>query len=168
LTIAPDGAVTKCQIAYSSKSAVLDAYACALFRDHARYEQATGDEGDTQRNRRDYWTWEASKNAPDTETSKASPAIRGPNSGMWITSDDLPRGALAKDQIVVSNVALTISASGNVLACGATIPSQRPDLDERVCALMSARAHYKPARDARGAPVEGVDWTTIRWQVPRD
>ncbi|MDB5737395.1 MAG: hypothetical protein JWO65_1063 [Sphingomonas bacterium] len=168
LTIASDGSVSKCEIAYSSKSAALDEYACALFKNNAQYEPATADQGNAPRDRRDYWIWDASKNASDAKTSKASPAIRGSNSAMWITTDDLPRGALEKDQVVVSNVILTISPKGEIAACGVTLPSQRPDLDGRLCALMSARAHYKPARDAEGTPTEGVDWTTIRWQVPRD
>ena len=168
LTIASDGSVSKCEIAYSSKSPALDEYACALFKNNARYEAATADQGNASRDRRDYWIWDASKNTLDAKTSKASPAIRGSNSAMWITTNDLPKRVLEKDQVVVSNVILDISAKGEIAGCSVTLPSQKPDLDGRLCALMSARAHYSPARDVEGTPTEGVDWMTIRWQVPRD
>ena len=167
LTIASDGSVKDCAIAYSSRSVMLDQYACTLFKQNARYEPSVGN-GDTLRKRQEFLIWEASKEATNAKTSKASPAMRGANSTMWVTTDDLPNGALGKDEVVVSNVALSISAKGDVTACSATLPSERPDLDERVCALMFARAHYKPARNDEGTPMEGIDWATIRWQVPRD
>jgi hypothetical protein len=166
LTIASDGSVSECRIAYSSKSAALDEYACTLFKNNARYERAAPDQGNVPREQRDFWTWEASKHALDAKTSKASPAVRGASSAMWINTDDLPRGALKKGQVVVSNVVATISSRGEVTACSVTLPSERPDLDGRLCTLLSARARYKPARDFEGKPVEGVDWMTIRWEVP--
>jgi outer membrane biosynthesis protein TonB len=168
LTIASDGSVSECRIAYSSKSAALDEYACTLFKNNARYERAIPDQANVPREQRDFRTWEASKDALDAKTSKASPAVRGASSARWINTDDLPRGALKKDQVVVSNVLVTISPKGEVSACSVTLPSERLDLDGRVCALLAARAHYKPARDLAGKPTNGVDWMTIRWQVPLD
>ena len=67
LTIAPDGTVKGCSIAYSSKSAVLDDHACALFKADARYDPATRDQGDAMRKRRDFWVWEASPKASDAK-----------------------------------------------------------------------------------------------------
>jgi outer membrane biosynthesis protein TonB len=168
LTIAYDGSVTECEIAYSSNSSVLDEYACELFIRNARYQPAANSEASVSRKRRDFCIWEASQNASDVKTSKASPAMRGPNSGRWITTDDLPGGALHRGQVVVSNVALTITRKGEVATCNVTIPSERSDLDNRLCTLISTRAHYKPARDLNGTPTGGLDWITVPWQAPRD
>lgn len=167
LEIAPDGSVTRCDVVLPSRSVSLDDYACAFFKNNAHFEPSPHGQG-LPRSRRDFWTWEASKDAPDAATSKALPAIKGEGAAMWVTTDDLPKGVLSQDQIVQSNVALTISAKGQIIDCKVTLPSEKPELDTRLCALLSARARYKAARDKFGNATEGVDWITIRWQIPRD
>jgi outer membrane biosynthesis protein TonB len=168
LAIAPDGSVATCTVALSSKSVELDQYACAYFKQNARYEPINrGVANSTPRTTRQFWVWAAPKSA-DSKSSKASAAIPRPGYGFWVNSDDLPKGALSKGQVVVSSVSLTVSAEGRVAGCSVTLPSDRPDLDQRVCDLMLARARYKPARDVDGKPVRGMDWQTIRWEVPID
>jgi TonB family protein len=86
LTIDPDGSVAKCEIVHSSNSPELDEYACMLFRINARYEPESGNQPIASRKRRDFWIWEASRNALDYKLSKASSAIRWPGSATWITT----------------------------------------------------------------------------------
>lgn len=168
LTIAPDGSILTCDIALSSKSSALDQYACASFKQNARYEALkTAGENNMPRRRRDFWVWDAAKDADDS-ASEAVAAMPGSGAATWVTTDDLAKGVLARDQVVVSNVALTISPDGRVTACDVTLPSERPELDQRACDLMSTRAHYRPARGPDGRPTQGVDWKTIRRQVPND
>jgi hypothetical protein len=167
LTIASDGSVSACDVIVPSRIALLDEYACSLFQTNARYTpQPVAGAHDTPRKRRDFWLWQAPPRDHDS-SDQASVAIAEADSGTWVTTDDLPKGALRQNEIVVSNVALQISAEGNVQRCSVTVPSGHPDLDSLLCQLMLARGHYTPARDAAGKSVQGVDWKTVRWQLPR-
>jgi outer membrane biosynthesis protein TonB len=168
LTLAPDGTVQKCDVVYSTHSGSLEDHACALFKNNARYEPAGAGQPDGVRTRREFLNWSASKNAPDAKTSRATAAAPRAGSESWVTTDDLPKGVLRKDEIVTSNVGLSINPEGSIDGCWVTLPSERPKLDELVCTLMKQRARYKPARDAQGEPDRGFAFTTVRWQVPVD
>jgi hypothetical protein len=168
LTLSPDGAVRTCEIVYSSGPDSLGEYACALFKSNARYEPAAPGQADGVRISREFLDWSASKNALDAKSSRAAAAERGVGSETWVTTDDLPKGALQRGEVVTSNVGLSISPEGKATGCWVTLPSERPALNELVCTLLKQRAHYKPARDASGEPNHGFGFITIRWQAPVD
>ncbi|PTD18035.1 hypothetical protein CV103_16035 [Sphingomonas fennica] len=87
---------------------------------------------------------------------------------MWVTTDDLSLGLLARKEIAVSRMVLTISAKGRITGCMVPTPSQHLELDRHACALTMKRGRYKPARDGAGNRVESTDSRTVRWQVRKD
>ena len=169
LAISPDGSLTACSIKQSSGYRALDDYACNLFKQNGRFAAARDASGKpVQGVNEPYLTWESSRNATDADLSKASTAKAGADAGMWVNTDDLPRGLMRPGEVVASNLALQVSAEGRVTSCIVKIPSERPELDRRACELMILRGNYEPARDFAGNFTQGVDWRRIRWQVPRD
>jgi outer membrane biosynthesis protein TonB len=167
--ISPEGQPTGCKTEQSSGYPVLDDYACNLFKENGRFAPARDQAGKPVEGVSDrYLTWEASANATDAGSSKASAAKASPDAGRWVTTDDLPRGLMQPDEVVVSHFVLTVSAKGDVTNCDILLPSARPELDRRACQLIILRGKYKPARDQDGKPTQGVDWRSVRWQVPKD
>lgn len=169
LDISPEGLLVACHVKQSSGYPSLDDYACNLFKEHGRFSPARDASGNAVPGvMEQYLTWEASKNATDADSSRASAAKPGSDVGNWVNTEDLPRGLMRSDEVVESSLALTVSAKGRVTRCDIWISSARPELDRRACELMIIRGHYAPARDAAGNPVQGVDWQRVRWQVPKD
>lgn len=95
----------------------------------------------------------------------AKPA-RGSLLGLFST-DDYPNYALRHGEQGTTAVRLTISPAGGVSRCVVDV-SASPNLDRKTCAVITARATYNPARDARGRPMTGHDSARIRWVIPRD
>lgn len=86
--------------------------------------------------------------------------------GTWVTIDDYPAEALQAGQEGTVSFRLTIDRSGSVAQCAITQGSGFPALDDRTCALLTERARFTPARNAAGAPAEGVYSSRVRWLLP--
>lgn len=60
---------------------------------------------------------------------------------------------------------LTVGTDGQVATCTVTKSSGHKSLDEGTCAIMTARARFKPALDQSGQPVEGHYEQQINWRL---
>lgn len=84
----------------------------------------------------------------------------------WVTSDDYPPEALRANAQGTVAFVLDVDASGKVSDCTVTSSSQSSILDQTTCALLRARATFRPARDASGNPVSGRYSTRVNWVLP--
>jgi TonB family protein len=97
------------------------------------------------------------------------PAVRAKflgDPGEWVTPRDYPSSAMRNRVEGVVGFALTIDAQGNVTDCAITASSNTPALDEATCKLTKARAHFTPARDAKGRAVGDVFRSRVKWVLP--
>jgi periplasmic protein TonB len=97
-----------------------------------------------------------------------TPATPLGSPGSWVMSNDYPAAALRQEQEGIVGFRLTISSDGVVSNCQITVSSSFPILDEATCRLVTARARFKPATDAKGNAAEGSFSSRVRWAVPRE
>lgn len=67
--------------------------------------------------------------------------------------EDLPRGVLAFQEAATVEVIYAVNPDGRVSDCRTARSSGHPQLDSVACQLIEQRFRFRPARDARGAPV---------------
>jgi outer membrane biosynthesis protein TonB len=163
------GTPTNCTITQPSGHPELDQHVCEFYMQRGRFVPARDAGRHAVAGVLDgFKFWEADETAVDAGTSQASAALPTPDVQSWVTSDDIPIGVLRQDQVVISYITVTVSPAGRVTGCGVPIPSEIPELDQLACKLNAERGHYRPARDAAGQPIAGIDWRATRWQIPRD
>jgi hypothetical protein len=87
------------------------------------------------------------------------PATLGPvarvegNPGSWITASDYPKAALRGTGPGRVNFLVSVDPEGKPSACRVLGGEQAAALGATICDAMMRRAHFKPARDARGHAV---------------
>lgn len=86
--------------------------------------------------------------------------------GAWVTQEDYPIGALATNQQGAVRFRVEVAMDGTVSGCTVTESSGWPLLDEMTCSLLTVRARFTPATDARGNRITGSYSNRIRWQLP--
>ena len=107
----------------------------------------------------------------ETGTAAASatvlrPALPANFPGTWATTNDYPLAALRAMEQGATEYALTVSPTGRVASCLVTLSSGSTDLDEATCRLVSDRARFAPATDARGRAVAGQYSSRVHWLLP--
>lgn len=95
----------------------------------------------------------------------AKPRPRG-NPGYWITDEDYPVAAIWDRQAGSVGTRLALDADGEPIGCTVTASSGSATLDKATCALLRARAHFLPARDAAGKPIKGSYSSQFNWVLP--
>ena len=103
--------------------------------------------------------------APSGKEKSATP---NNNPASWVTTNDYPPASLRANESGTVAFLLTINPQGRVSACMIIMSSGHPLLDEATCSLVTRRASFTPARDARGRPTTGSYSNRIRWMVPTD
>jgi protein TonB len=88
--------------------------------------------------------------------------------GAWITTDDYPAEALAKDVSGTTLVELVIDDTGRVTQCRTGESSGSVELDATACALIKARGRFTPGKDANGNTVESLYRQRVAWIMPKD
>ena len=88
------------------------------------------------------------------------------NPGLWVTTNDYPSEALREEREGLVGFSLTIGADGRVSACKVTSSSGHDDLDAAACSLITQRARFDPARNAKGIAKTGQYANRVRWQIP--
>lgn len=83
-----------------------------------------------------------------------------------LTPNDYPAAARRYDEQGQTSVALTIDEAGRVASCTVRTSSGSEALDAATCRLLTSRARFTPARDARGRAAPGSFDTAIRWVLP--
>ncbi len=82
-----------------------------------------------------------------------------------IGTDDYPASARRQGLEGRAIVSYTILATGNVQDCEVIISTGHRVLDERTCALLTARYLFQPPRDETGRAVEQRHFTRILWRL---
>lgn len=104
---------------------------------------------------------------PVDEHEPGEPASRATaNLVSLFSTDDYPREAWQNGQHGIVAVTLTVAADGKVADCVVDQSSGSPSLDVQTCRILWTRAHFKPARDAQGRPVQDTFRQRIRWELP--
>jgi TonB family protein len=97
---------------------------------------------------------------------KGSTPVPTGNPGLWVTTNDYPAFALKEEREGLVGFSLTVGRDGRVISCSITSSSGSPDLDSTACTLITLRARFAPAKDARGKPQIGQYANRVRWQIP--
>lgn len=84
----------------------------------------------------------------------------------WVTSSDYPVAAMRAGENGTVGFRLTIDPSGRPVTCAITLSSHSAALDEATCRVVTQRAVFMPARDARGRLVESHYANSIHWTIP--
>jgi protein TonB len=85
----------------------------------------------------------------------------------WNSSDDYPANALVHNHQGTTYVTLTIDEGGKPRKCVVTKSSGFADLDEATCKVFLKRAHFIPATDDNGTPIEAPFPTEMNWRIPK-
>lgn len=96
---------------------------------------------------------------PTPPKPKASPAT-------WVTENDYPPAAIRAGQSGTVGFMLEVDPSGKVANCTVSSSSGSSLLDSTTCQIVSARAAFTPAKDAKGKAVAGKVSLRFRWQFP--
>lgn len=62
---------------------------------------------------------------------------------------------------------VTINTDGEPTSCIITQSSGTREIDQATCDFVLKRAHFKPALDAQGRPVEAIYSNKMIWSIPR-
>jgi TonB family protein len=87
--------------------------------------------------------------------------------GGWVTPDDYPRTAAMDNKQGIVRFMVDVDPSGKPVQCSIVQSSGDDELDLTACNLVTLRARFAPARDARGRPVAGRYSNSIKWVLPR-
>jgi len=90
------------------------------------------------------------------------------NPGEWVTTPDYPTEAMQDNLEGAVGFLLKIDTSGRVESCTVTQSSGADILDNAACNLITLRARFAPAADARGRPTIGSYASRVRWVLPKD
>lgn len=82
------------------------------------------------------------------------------------SADDYPAAALRAEHQGMVSYRLTVGRDGRVAACAITGSSGSPHLDSVTCRILTARARFVPARDARGRPTIDHVSGRVLWRIP--
>lgn len=152
LVIGTSGRVERCDIVAPSGSSVLDEATCRLLQRRARYEPARDAGG---------------RAVPDVVVSRASWALpAGVILANYVTANDYPREALRRREQGRVEFELAMTPQGLAGDCRILRSSGSARLDQQTCAIMRARAHLPPARDAEGRPTSNIVRSAIVWRLP--
>jgi TonB family protein len=88
------------------------------------------------------------------------------NPGLWVTTNDYPAKALQEKREGTVGFSLTVGPDGRVANCRIIFTSGSDDLDTTACTLISQRARFSPAKNAKGTAISGSYANRVRWQIP--
>ncbi len=85
----------------------------------------------------------------------------------WVTTRDYRSAWINREWTGTTRFSLDIAPSGKVRSCRVTASSGHDALDNATCALVTKRAEFAPARNARKEAVPGRYTSAIQWNLPR-
>ncbi|MES2444625.1 MAG: energy transducer TonB [Pseudomonadota bacterium] len=107
-------------------------------------------------------------NAARAQDAPKARAVEPLSPGSWMTSDDYPRAALRAHEEGITHFQLAVDTRGKVKRCAITSSSGSPLLDSTACTLLTARARFNPARNARGRAVAATYRSRFIWAIPTE
>lgn len=179
--IAESGRVENCTTVRSSGTPVLDSAACALIGNGTVFKVDTPPAGTPLQRMHSESTvhWAiagAAQTADDLPIGgndivvPYDPMLARHNRGRTVAREPV-RGALPVDNLPEgvadgrggkTAVVLTIDPRGRVIGCGLARSSGTPDLDRKTCDF-ARQLRYRPAADAGGRALHGLDLFTFNW-----
>lgn len=84
------------------------------------------------------------------------------------SDDDYPAAALRQGKQGSVGVRLSIGRTGRVTRCVVTLSAKSPALDAATCRVLTERARFTPATDARGRPTTDFYQQRVHWRLPFD
>lgn len=88
------------------------------------------------------------------------------NAAAWITHDDYPAAAIRSNEHGTVGYDLSVDPTGRVGRCAVIESSGSTVLDEATCRLITARARFRPAQDAKGRAIAAHFRSRIQWRLP--
>ena len=82
--------------------------------------------------------------------------------------DDYPLEALQNDEQGTVVFVASVGVDGGITGCAIESSSGSPTLDSTTCRLVTERARFTPARDAKGKPIPDTFRSRITWRLPKD
>ena len=83
----------------------------------------------------------------------------------FFTADDYPEAAIQAEQSGTVEVSVLVDELGRVADCAIISTSASAVLDGQTCALLRARAKFKPGVGSDGKPVKSAFRQNIRWRI---
>ena len=133
------------------------------------------------------WTWQQSRERGDRpkprhaqpEAVPAPPEPSAPdlapsptraraNLASLFSTDDYPMAAIRNEEQGMVQFRVTVAPDGRVSDCTIIASSGSAALDQASCSIVSRRAQFEPARDARGRPVSDSITSRVRWELPEN
>lgn len=81
----------------------------------------------------------------------------------WIGPSDIPSANYPRHGTGRTEIGFDVGRDGSVTACGITASSGTPELDQRLCDLISKRAAFLPAIDEKGSTHTAHASTAVTW-----
>lgn len=88
------------------------------------------------------------------------------NPGSWVMNQDYPKEAIKAREHGLTSFVLDVDRDGKVTGCTLTLSSGSALLDATTCSLLTRRARFVPARDARGKRVPATYRNRFNWMLP--
>ncbi len=82
----------------------------------------------------------------------------------WISNADYPHDAWRNEEAGEVFYELAVDRAGKVMGCTATEGSATARLKAETCRLLSERAQFEPARNAKGVAVASVFSSYVTWE----
>lgn len=153
--ISDANAAKTCSISSNSSSSELDAAACAIILPQISVVTISSVKPTKIKVR---WY------IPTGATSEFDGAIPfDPPS--WVTPDDIPLGDYPSHGSGRTEIGFDVAIDGSITACGVTASSGTPELDQRLCTLISKRGAFLPAIDATGSARVAHARTAFTWFI---
>jgi protein TonB len=87
------------------------------------------------------------------------------NPGDWVRPDDYPSTAVIDQSEGAVSFELQVDRDGKVSACQVTVSSGVASLDDATCNLITVRALFDPARDAKGKAIASTYRNRVVWKM---
>lgn len=101
---------------------------------------------------------------PAVQATLSRSAIPTENPGRWIRSSDFPSKPLSQGMNGYVRFRLDVDETGKVAGCRVLYRTNPDEFADLSCQLITKRAKFTPALDARGKPVKSYYINQIRWQ----
>ncbi len=149
-------AVPTCLVSSKSSSPELDAAACSVV-----LPRITGLSWDFSKTLKIKVRWYIPAGQSSSNFNGAIPF----DPPSWVGPDDIPTANYPTHGTGKTEIGFDVATDGSVTACGVTASSGTPELDQRLCDLISKRAVFLPAIDETGSARIAHASTAVTWFV---
>jgi protein TonB len=84
-----------------------------------------------------------------------------------VVASDYPSKAIRQKREGDVIFSLAVDNTGHPKNCSVTTSSGHADIDRATCAALMKRAHFIPAKNYEGEPIDAVFEHIIKWRLPK-